>query len=101
MEFMGERKFKVAVVRSKSSFFALIAFMSIIMDILCLSKCRAVIFKINKAFSLDTYFWPFNILYKVLKQRTKGLWKLEWGCELIDLEKDFYVSRFYSKSDYN
>lgn len=39
--------------------------------------------------------------YKVLEQRTKDLWKLEWGCELIDLEKGFYVARFYSEADYN
>lgn len=31
----------------------------------------------------------------------KDLWKLEWGCELIDLEKGFYVARFYSAEDYN
>lgn len=42
-----------------------------------------------------------NVSYKVLKQRTRDLWKVEWGCELIDLEKGFYVARFYSEADYN
>lgn len=39
------------------------------------------------------------ISYRMLEQRTRDLWKLEWGCELIDFEKAFYVARFYSAID--
>lgn len=41
-----------------------------------------------------------TVSFRILEQRTKDLWKLEWGCELIDLEKGFYVARFYSEADY-
>lgn len=27
--------------------------------------------------------------------------KLEWGCELIDLEKRFFIDHFFSEADYN
>lgn len=41
-----------------------------------------------------------SVSFRVLEQRTKDLWQLEWGCELIDLEKGFYVARFFSDADY-
>lgn len=41
-----------------------------------------------------------NVSFKVLEQRTRDLWQLEWGCKLIDLEKGFYVARFFSEADY-
>lgn len=34
------------------------------------------------------------------EQRIRNLWKLEWGFELIDLEHEYYLARFYSREDY-
>lgn len=40
------------------------------------------------------------INYRVMEQRTRNLWKLEAGYELIDLEQGYYLARFFSKGDY-
>lgn len=37
---------------------------------------------------------------RILEQRVRDLWQLEHGCELIDLEKGFFLVRFYSREDY-
>lgn len=35
-----------------------------------------------------------------LEQRIRDICKLEWDCEIIDLESGFFLTRFYSKRDY-
>lgn len=37
---------------------------------------------------------------KIMEQRTRDLWKLEWGNQLIDLENGYFLARFYKKEDY-
>lgn len=41
-----------------------------------------------------------NISYKLLVQRIKDIWKLDWDCEITDLE-GYYLVRFRSKKDYD
>lgn len=41
-----------------------------------------------------------SISYKTMEQRTRTLWKLEASYELIDLEKGYYLARFFTRSDY-
>ncbi|KAI5664275.1 hypothetical protein M9H77_23598 [Catharanthus roseus] len=41
-----------------------------------------------------------SVSLRVLEQRTKDLWKFEWGSEIIDLEKGYFLVRFYSRKDY-
>lgn len=38
--------------------------------------------------------------FKVLEPRIRWLWKLQYDCELIDMDKGFMVARFFSKQDY-
>lgn len=41
-----------------------------------------------------------NISYKVLNQRLQDLWGLEYGSQLIDMEGDFFIARFFSRDEY-
>lgn len=41
-----------------------------------------------------------SINFRVLKQKTQELWKLQRGYQIIDLADDFNVARFYSREDY-
>lgn len=41
-----------------------------------------------------------TVTFKLLDQRTRSLWYLQNGYELIDLEGGFYLARFYSREDY-
>lgn len=50
--------------------------------------------------------WSKALIIKVfgrsvsLEQRIRDIFKLEWDCEIIDLESGFFLTRFYSKRDY-
>lgn len=35
-----------------------------------------------------------------MEERTRNLWKLEWGNQLIDLENGYFLARFYKREDY-
>lgn len=35
-----------------------------------------------------------------MKQRVETLSQLQWGCELLDLEGDYFIARFYLHEDY-
>lgn len=35
-----------------------------------------------------------------MEQRTKDFWKLEWGCQMIDMENGYFLARFYKREDY-
>lgn len=37
---------------------------------------------------------------KFLEPRIRSLWKLEIGCEIIDMDNDYFCMRFYSRRDY-
>lgn len=41
-----------------------------------------------------------NISFKILSERLPELWHLKNGCELTDLDDNFFVVRFYSKEEY-
>lgn len=41
-----------------------------------------------------------KLSFRVMRQRLDSLWHLQWGCQLIDLEEDFFIVRFYSPEDY-
>ncbi|KAI5678370.1 hypothetical protein M9H77_09320 [Catharanthus roseus] len=41
-----------------------------------------------------------NISYKVLNQRLQDLWGLEYGSQLINMEGDFFIARFFSRDEY-
>lgn len=41
-----------------------------------------------------------NVSFWILEQRMRSLWNLQHGCELIDLEQGFFMTRFYSREDY-
>ncbi|KAI5664825.1 hypothetical protein M9H77_24148 [Catharanthus roseus] len=57
-----------------------------------------ILFKLwRKTLILKVLSKRFN--YKVIEQRTKDLWKLEWDCELVDLEDGYYLARFCSVKD--
>lgn len=41
-----------------------------------------------------------SVSLRVMEQRKKDLWKLEWGCQMIDLENGYFLPRFYKREDY-
>lgn len=41
-----------------------------------------------------------SVSFRTLDQRLRDLWTLEHGFELTDFEGDFYIARFYCRSDY-
>lgn len=41
-----------------------------------------------------------NVSFRILEHRTRNIWNLQQGCELIDLEQGFCMARFYSREDY-
>lgn len=36
----------------------------------------------------------------VVEQRTRDLWKLEWGCQIIDMDNGYFLVLFYKREDY-
>lgn len=72
------------------------------------SKCSVVPISPEKYHSL---FQPWkgalllkllgkSVSLRVLEQRTRDLWQLEWGCQMIDMENDYFLARFYKREDY-
>lgn len=41
-----------------------------------------------------------NFSLKIIAPRIKQAWQLQEDCELIDLDKGFFVARFFSRADY-
>lgn len=41
-----------------------------------------------------------SISFRVLQDRILRVWKLEMGCELVDIDKGYIVARFYTQEDY-
>lgn len=41
-----------------------------------------------------------NITFRVFEQKVKNLWHLNLGCEIIDMEQESSVVRFYCREDY-
>lgn len=41
-----------------------------------------------------------TVSLKIMEQRTRDLWKLEWGNQLIDLDHGYFLARFYKREDY-
>lgn len=42
-----------------------------------------------------------SVSLRVMEQRTKDLWLLEWGCQMIDMENNYFLARFYKREDYS
>lgn len=40
------------------------------------------------------------VSFQILEQKVKDLWKLEDNCELVVLDKAYYLVCFYSKANY-
>lgn len=42
-----------------------------------------------------------SISYRILEQRMRDLWQLQYGHKLVDLVNNFYVVCFFSHNDYH